>query len=220
MGCGVSASPVYFSGNVAATRLAPAHPSHTNRRPTTERTPAAGAPPRRTIASDATCVMERTDSTADCHLEMPTHEYCVGIADIDSHHKLILCLIGKMDALIEAETPDLAQALAQQCKTFQERIAQYLKHEECLMRISKYPDFDYHAAVHTECIAIVTTAVNDTSQGRLEPQMCFPKIIKEWLLSHIKTHDKAFADWMSTYGAPELSREGMYLDSTLATPSL
>ena len=93
----------------------------------------------------------------------------------------------------------------------------HLKHhfstEEKMMKILSFSEFSAHKKEHDNFIIEILNCFEQIESGEQFAPNLFARLVKDWLLSHFTSYDRAFADSilsMSNYGKLKLTLTGEY----------
>ncbi len=118
-------------------------------------------------------------------------EYAVGIGSIDAQHQNLFAIARELYGAMSS-----GQGKASLSRIL-DRLVQYtgvhFAHEERLMRLSDYPDFQAHKAQHDALTKQVLTFQADFDGGRVTMTVQLLQFLKNWLEKHIKVSDFAYA---------------------------
>ena len=119
------------------------------------------------------------------------NEYAVNIGSIDAQHQMLFA-IGR--ELYAAMSTGQGKAVLGRIL---DRLVQYttvhFAHEERLMQLHHYPDFAKHKAQHDELVKQVQAFQTEFESGRATMAVQVLQFLKDWLESHIKGSDFAYA---------------------------
>ena len=119
------------------------------------------------------------------------NEYAVNIGSIDAQHQMLFA-IGR--ELYAAMSTGQGKAVLGRIL---DRLVQYttvhFAHEERLMQLHHYPDFAKHKAEHDELVKQVQAFQTEFESGRATMAVQVLQFLKDWLESHIKGSDSAYA---------------------------
>lgn len=119
------------------------------------------------------------------------NEYSVGIGSIDAQHQNLFAIARELYAAMSA-----GQGKASLSRLL-DRLVQYtavhFAHEERLMRLNDYPDFQAHKAQHDALTKQVLAFQADFEGGRVSMTVQLLQFLKDWLEKHIKVSDFAYA---------------------------
>jgi hemerythrin len=118
-------------------------------------------------------------------------EYAVNIGSIDAQHQNLFAIGRELYAAMGA-----GQGKAVLARIL-DRLVQYttvhFAHEERLMKMHDYPDFDKHKAEHDALVQQVLAFQADFQAGRATMAVPVLHFVKDWLEKHIKGSDTAYA---------------------------
>jgi hemerythrin-like metal-binding protein len=119
------------------------------------------------------------------------NEYAVNIGSIDAQHQMLFA-IGR--ELYAAMSTGQGKAVLGRIL---DRLVQYttvhFAHEERLMQLHHYPDFAKHKAEHDALVKQVQAFQTEFESGRATMAVQVLQFLKDWLESHIKGSDFAYA---------------------------
>jgi hemerythrin len=120
-----------------------------------------------------------------------SRELSVGIEEIDEQHKLLVDIINHIyEALINRAPREAASQLL-------EDLVQYtyvhFAVEESLFRITNYPDYDDHKALHDHLKKQVLQIKQSFDAGEIKLDLTLMSFLRSWLEDHIRGEDQAYA---------------------------
>lgn len=114
-----------------------------------------------------------------------SEEYCVGDADIDNQHRVLMELANSLDDDMGMdEVKGILLQLVHHSK-------EHFVCEEKMMEQMKYPEIDEHKQLHTNMI----TTLSDFCLQKYETAdeiHEFRKFVYDWVIDHLLHHDKKF----------------------------
>lgn len=120
--------------------------------------------------------------------------YSVGIASIDSQHRTLFALAKALHAAISTGQGKAA------CARILERLIRYtathFAHEERLMRLHAYPEFEAHKAEHDALTRQVLQFQSDLVQGQAPITVQLLRFLQTWLALHIQGSDKNYVPFL------------------------
>lgn len=124
--------------------------------------------------------------------------YSVGIDKVDRQHQQLFKIANEFYDAVErgAHASETRAVLAELVKYTEE----HFTHEEYLMLITRYPEFQSHLESHHELIKSLNRLVDDYNAGKsgLEKQLL--DFLKTWLAAHIGGTDKLYASHLKEHG--------------------
>ena len=121
-------------------------------------------------------------------------EYSVGIQSIDAQHQNLFAIGRELYAAMSAGQGKAA------VERILDRMVQYtivhFAHEERLMKQHNYPDSAAHKAEHDALTAQVVAFQQEFHAGRVTMAVKVLQFLKEWLETHIKGSDHAYAPYV------------------------
>jgi hemerythrin-like metal-binding protein len=121
--------------------------------------------------------------------------YSVGIAQIDLQHKGLIKLINDMHSAMQAgKAKEAMGSIIDELIVYTER---HFSDEETMLRLRSYSKLAAHHAIHQNLTRQVIEMRDKfrTSQLALSVEVMY--FLKDWLASHILTHDQAYAKELS-----------------------
>ena len=118
-------------------------------------------------------------------------EYAVGIASVDAQHQKLFVIARELYEAMSAGRGRASLAL------ILDRLVQYttvhFAHEERLMRVYYYPDFQKHKAQHDALTKQVLDFQKEFELGRVAMTVHLLQFLKDWLENHIMVSDFEYA---------------------------
>ena len=118
-------------------------------------------------------------------------EYAVGIASIDAQHQKLFAIARELYEAMSAGRGKASLVL------ILDRLVQYTSvhftHEERLMRVYDYPDFQKHKAEHDGLTKQVLDFQKEFELGRVAMTVHLLQFLKDWLENHIMVSDFEYA---------------------------
>jgi len=126
--------------------------------------------------------------------------FSVNNAEIDGQHKEWIGIFNKMHAgLIKGNENDLQAIIRESLRAMQDYARYHFEFEEALMRKIGYPDLVRHMRMHKDFDALIYRYNRDLNDGEIILGTELIKIIKDWLLEHIRVEDKKYAPYIAEY---------------------
>ena len=119
------------------------------------------------------------------------NEYSVGIGSIDAQHQNLFAIARELYAAMSAGQGKVS--LSRLLDRLVQYTAVHFAHEERLMRLNDYPDFQAHKAQHDALTKQVLAFQADFEGGRVSMTVQLLQFLKDWLEKHIKVSDFAYA---------------------------
>lgn len=117
-----------------------------------------------------------------------------GISSIDGQHQYLFALVqGLYDAYRSGKGREVVP------ETLDELVAYCLTHfadEESHMNRARFPDLPFHHAEHQRLMAKVHHLQDQLANGEPQLAMDLSILLSQWLRTHIREHDLAFADFL------------------------
>ncbi len=121
--------------------------------------------------------------------------YMTGIASIDAQHQNLFHIGAKLhDAMTAGKGKTVLSTILQRLLQYTEG---HFAHEERLMRIHAYPDFEAHKAQHDALARQVREfqARLESGQATMTVQLLY--FLKNWLVDHIQGSDLKYAPFLA-----------------------
>jgi hemerythrin-like metal-binding protein len=118
-------------------------------------------------------------------------EYAVNIGSIDAQHQMLFAIGRELYAAMS--TGQGKTVLGRILDRLVQYTTVHFAHEERLMQLHHYPDFAKHKAQHDELVKQVQAFQTEFESGRATMAVQVLQFLKDWLESHIKGSDFAYA---------------------------
>lgn len=127
-----------------------------------------------------------------------TPELSVGLDEIDAQHRVLVDIINRIYlALINRwNREQVAQVLDELVQYTQVHFAV----EESLFRITNYPDYESHKALHERLRDQVASIQRRFERGDIELDLKLMTFLRNWLTDHIHGEDKAYVNHLLASG--------------------
>lgn len=124
--------------------------------------------------------------------------YSVEIPTIDEQHKTLVELINKLhDARLAGKGADaLGLILTELIRYTQTHFA----HEERLMRLYNYPDYEGHKKLHNDLVGKVLEVKSKFDAGEKALSGEVFDFLKDWLVNHIQGTDRKYTPFLKQKG--------------------
>ena len=119
------------------------------------------------------------------------NEYAVNIGSIDAQHQMLFAISRELYAAMSAGQGK--SVLAKILDRLVQYTAMHFAHEERLMQLHKYADFAAHKAEHDALAKQVLAFQAEFNSGRATMAVQVLQFLKDWLETHIKKSDTAYA---------------------------
>lgn len=121
-----------------------------------------------------------------------SHDYSLGLDEIDAQHKSLFEIINKTwQAIVDRADREHILQLVEELEVY--TLAHFVA-EETFMRVTEFPEFDAHKQAHQRFIArIAAEKVAIIAGGHLTLDLMH--FLRDWLVDHILVSDKAYADF-------------------------
>ena len=133
-------------------------------------------------------------------------EYEIGIRQFDDEHR---ALVDLLNAVCDVATDQSASARESAMSQFIFHMSQHFSREERLMRKIRYGDYLAHKSEHERLLLELQALCSRIGCGEIELSRVMCNVLKDWLLVHIKTTDRALAaalgpdpEWQSWSALP------------------
>jgi len=135
-------------------------------------------------------------ATDNKHIRLQWSEhYSVGIPEIDEQHKTLFSLVNMLHTAILEHKGTAA------CAEVLDELVDYTRiHfglEQSLMRVSKYPEYEAHCALHRELVNEVETLQNKIHSGKTAISFELLHFLRTWLTRHILGEDMKYAEFFA-----------------------
>jgi len=116
-----------------------------------------------------------------------------GIESVDTEHRLQVSLVNALEELLRRQDDlPLAEKTLAQLVDF---TSVHFLSEELMMRLYAYPQHDAHCAEHARLVDQAREIGKGLSAGGAASALASTARLREWLTSHIRSQDQAFALW-------------------------
>ena len=119
------------------------------------------------------------------------NEYAVNIGSIDAQHQMLFAIGRELYAAMS--TGQGKTVLGRILDRLVQYTTVHFAHEERLMQLHQYPDFAKHKAQHDDLVKQVQAFQTEFESGRATMAVQVLQFLKDWLESHIKGSDFAYA---------------------------
>jgi hemerythrin len=127
-------------------------------------------------------------------------DYALGLAEIDAQHKSLFDIMNRLwSAIVNRATPEQMLTIIGELEQYTQS---HFTDEENFMRATGYPDFDAHRKAHVAFIRRLAEEKNAVLAGNTL-SLDLLRFLKDWLVSHIKVVDRAYADIYETSKQPK-----------------
>ena len=117
--------------------------------------------------------------------------YSVGIPDIDTQHKGLVKLINDLHAaMLNGQAKETVSRIMDDLVRY---TAQHFKAEEAMLKARGYSKLANHHAIHQDLTRQVMSLRDKLKQSQLSLSLEVMQFLKNWLASHILTHDMAYS---------------------------
>ena len=122
-------------------------------------------------------------------------DYRVGVEHIDEEHRGLFALITEFHDRHRggADPKDLAKILNDLVQYGEE----HFRHEEQTMLENEYPAHAAHCRMHEELYLAIFRLSEELAADSSSMTMDTHSFLRNWLVSHILTHDLQFADYLA-----------------------
>ena len=123
-------------------------------------------------------------------------EYSVDIGSIDAQHRMLFAIA---DELYTAMTAGQSRTVLDRILY---RLVQYTKvhfaHEERLMQLHGYPEFQKHKGEHDALTTKVLTFQRDFQAGKVSMSVQLLQFLRGWLVEHIQGSDHRYTPFLKS----------------------
>ncbi|MGA3016355.1 MAG: bacteriohemerythrin [Bryobacteraceae bacterium] len=121
--------------------------------------------------------------------------YNVGIAQIDSQHRALVKLINDLHSAMQAgKAREVLGSIIDELISYTGR---HFNDEEAMLRMRGYSKLAAHHAIHQDLTRQVVELRDKFRASKLALSVEVMQFLKNWLASHILTHDQAYAKELS-----------------------
>lgn len=129
--------------------------------------------------------------------EERTTDLRLGVPAIDAEHEAQLRLLGEIETAVAAGDPERVR---DRLATFVTWLDAHFLSEQLLMRGHAYPGYAAHVQDHEAAIGMMheLRARLDAGNDDLQPEVL--EALRRWLVGHVTTADRAFAEFLKDRG--------------------
>ena len=126
-----------------------------------------------------------------------TSELELGVGKIDNQHKELINLINKV--LDACNLGKGKETVGQALNFVMSYTVDHFKSEEDLMQKNNYPTYLKHKSIHDTFISDVTALKHEFDRigPTISAVLKLNRLLVDWLIKHIKTEDKAIAQFLN-----------------------
>ena len=126
--------------------------------------------------------------------------FLIGIPVIDDEHKRLVELCNELyKAIMSSQNLVRKDAVRVALKECTDYVSTHLAHEEKLMQVCGYKDFDMHKKEHTTFTKKILEKCQNFENENFHFSMEFVKFLHSWILSHIAHTDRLYVDDLKAY---------------------
>lgn len=123
-----------------------------------------------------------------------SEELSVGVKEVDDQHKELIAIANTVLEAVESGGGPAVSANA--IKKLRDYTVFHFNSEEQLMRDNDYPKLSEHITGHARLKNIVKDLQRSAYEGKSPTPSQLMTFLRDWLLNHILTHDRAFARFL------------------------
>jgi hemerythrin len=120
--------------------------------------------------------------------------YSTGIHSIDAQHRNLFAVA--KDLFAAMSTGQGRAAVGRTLDRMVQYTASHFAHEERLMRLHNFPDFEAHKAEHDKLTAQVLQLQADYRAGKITITVQLLHFLRDWLQKHIQGSDQQYAPFL------------------------
>ena len=120
--------------------------------------------------------------------------YSTGIHSIDAQHRNLFAVAEDLYAAMS--TGQGRAAVGRTLDRMVQYTASHFAHEERLMRLHNFPDFEVHKAEHDKLTAQVLQFQADYRAGKVTITVQLLQFLRDWLQKHIQGSDQQYAPFL------------------------
>ncbi len=133
-------------------------------------------------------------ATMEAIVEME-HMAILDFKPIDDDHKRLFAMIGKLNlAIVKNHEKSLIVAVLDELVDY---TAWHFRHEERLMQINEYPNYQEHKNTHQSLVEQVMKIQSDIKENDTDVSIDLMVFLLDWLNEHINNVDKKLADFLN-----------------------
>lgn len=144
--------------------------------------------------------VEANELPEDDNLVVWEERFVIGIPIIDEEHKRLVNLCNELyKAVMAKEKSGLKDTVLSTLRTCVDYITIHFAHEEKLMQVCGYKDFDMHKKEHAAFTRMVLGRYQKVDKEVFYVSMGFVKFLYQWILSHVAHTDRLYVDDLKAY---------------------
>jgi len=120
----------------------------------------------------------------------------IGIALIDKQHKELVGYINQLYRACLAGNDAVAPAFKEAMSHMVDYVRLHFNTEQELLKRINYPSFNEHKKQHDELIKDILITAKNYRDGKKFVPHNFVRTLRDWVLSHIAVHDKAYSTYI------------------------
>ncbi|MFH0998828.1 MAG: bacteriohemerythrin [Pseudomonadota bacterium] len=125
-------------------------------------------------------------------------EYSVGIAKIDSQHKVLVSFLNELyDSMKAGKGKDTLDTVL---KSLVDYTKTHFATEESLLKLYKYPDYEAHKQKHDKLAVHVLELKQKFDSGQISNPIQITNFLKDWLGKHIMGTDQLYGPFLNAKG--------------------
>ena len=136
-------------------------------------------------------INENTQTNAE--IVVWDEKYATGIELIDTQHKQLIVLTNQLYEACFAKEDVLHTIFKEAMGRMVEYVRFHFNAELKFLNAINYPDYNNHKKMHDNLIQEIISAGKGHSEGKKFVPNNFVRTLRDWILSHIALHDKAFS---------------------------
>lgn len=121
-------------------------------------------------------------------------EFCIGIAEVDHEHRMLIGLINQVHAALGADRS--SERIEDFLGEVHARISAHFALEEKDMRAHRYPEFSLHKADHERLLDDIRDIMDDYSVHGVLDDQALSNRLATWFGDHFKTYDARLHSFM------------------------
>lgn len=126
--------------------------------------------------------------------------FSIGIPIVDGEHKRLVEMCNELyKAIVSGKTEERKTFVFNTLKECADYVRTHFIHEEKLMQVCGYKDFEAHKKEHSEFAKKVLEKCRNFEKETYYSSMDFVKFLYGWILSHIAHTDRLYVDDLKAY---------------------
>jgi len=141
--------------------------------------------------------MTDKEDSAGAKIVVWSEKYATYVEVIDAQHKELFDLINRLYSACVGGGAEIDSAFRKAMHSMVEYVKFHFAQEIGLLEKIGYPDLAEHKKQHEELAHIILGASSSYEKGSTFVPNKFVRTLRDWVLSHIGVHDRAYAEYIA-----------------------